>query len=183
MIEIVGLEKGLQKDELSRYLASARSPGRIGLVGPNGSGKTTLFRMRPEEHPDRGEIRIRKGVHIGYLSPGTRPLKVNPCWRRCRAASRTCPSWNEKCSSPGGILRRKKPGNAGGSRQGSRASRRTVRETGRIRPGVAGQGDSPRPGFSGRRLFALFRGAQRRLAHAAGSGQDPFGESRSAPPG
>ena len=42
---------------------------RIGLVGPNGSGKTTLFRMiAGEEHPDRGELVIRRGAHIGYLS-------------------------------------------------------------------------------------------------------------------
>lgn len=41
----------------------------MGLVGPNGSGKTTLFRMiAGEESPDGGEIFIRKGAHIGYLS-------------------------------------------------------------------------------------------------------------------
>ena len=41
---------------------------RIGLVGPNGSGKTTLFRMMLGEEPiDDGDIRIAKGVKIGYL--------------------------------------------------------------------------------------------------------------------
>jgi len=41
---------------------------RMGLVGPNGSGKTTLFRMiLGEESVDAGEIRIAKGVKIGYL--------------------------------------------------------------------------------------------------------------------
>ena len=41
---------------------------RIGLVGPNGSGKTTLFRMiLGEESVDDGEIRIARGVKIGYL--------------------------------------------------------------------------------------------------------------------
>ena len=40
----------------------------MGLVGPNGSGKTTLFRMiLGEESIDDGEIRIAKGVKIGYL--------------------------------------------------------------------------------------------------------------------
>jgi ATP-binding cassette subfamily F protein 3 len=41
---------------------------RIGLIGPNGSGKTTLFRIiLGEESVDSGDIRIAKGVKIGYL--------------------------------------------------------------------------------------------------------------------
>jgi len=41
---------------------------RMGLVGPNGSGKTTLFKLiLGEESIDEGEIRIAKGVKIGYL--------------------------------------------------------------------------------------------------------------------
>ncbi|MEW6377931.1 MAG: ABC-F family ATP-binding cassette domain-containing protein, partial [Thermodesulfobacteriota bacterium] len=41
---------------------------RMGLVGPNGSGKTTLFRtILGEESIDDGEIRIARGVKIGYL--------------------------------------------------------------------------------------------------------------------
>jgi ATP-binding cassette subfamily F protein 3 len=49
---------------------------RLGLVGPNGSGKTTLFRMiAGEEHPDRGELLLRKGVHIGFLSQEPAPVK------------------------------------------------------------------------------------------------------------
>ncbi|MFC1889526.1 ABC-F family ATP-binding cassette domain-containing protein [Thermodesulfobacteriota bacterium] len=41
---------------------------RIGLVGPNGSGKTTLFEII-EGHAgsDRGDVRRRKGLRIGYL--------------------------------------------------------------------------------------------------------------------
>jgi ATP-binding cassette subfamily F protein 3 len=41
---------------------------RIGLVGPNGAGKTTILRLiTGEMEPDRGEVRISKGVRIGYL--------------------------------------------------------------------------------------------------------------------
>ena len=51
---------------------------RIGLIGPNGSGKTTLFRMvLGEESIDEGEIRIAKGVKIGYLPQEVIPFKRN----------------------------------------------------------------------------------------------------------
>jgi ATP-binding cassette subfamily F protein 3 len=75
LIEIVGLEKAFGgKDLFSAVSLRLGARDRIGLVGPNGSGKTTLFRMiTGEEHPDRGEILIRKGVHIGYLSQEPMP--------------------------------------------------------------------------------------------------------------
>ena len=42
---------------------------RIGLIGDNGSGKTTLFRIiSKEEELDSGNIFVRKGAEIGYLS-------------------------------------------------------------------------------------------------------------------
>ena len=49
---------------------------RIGLIGPNGSGKTTLFRMiLGEESIEEGEIRIAKGVKMGYLPQEVISLK------------------------------------------------------------------------------------------------------------
>ncbi len=51
---------------------------RIGLIGPNGSGKTTLFRMILGEEPiDEGEIRIARGVQVGYLPQEVIPYKGN----------------------------------------------------------------------------------------------------------
>jgi len=77
LIEIVSLEKAFgEKILFSATSLRLGARDRIGLVGPNGSGKTTLFRMiTEEEHPDRGEILIRKGVHIGYLSQEPMPLQ------------------------------------------------------------------------------------------------------------
>ncbi|NWF55482.1 MAG: ATP-binding cassette domain-containing protein [Syntrophaceae bacterium] len=77
MIEIVGLEK-VFGDKILFSGASLRlgARERLGLVGPNGSGKTTLFRMiYGEDHPDRGEILLRKGAHIGFLSQEPAPLQ------------------------------------------------------------------------------------------------------------
>ena len=48
--------------------AHLRPGSRVGLVGPNGAGKTTLFRMiLGEESPDKGTIRKRPRLRVGYL--------------------------------------------------------------------------------------------------------------------
>lgn len=55
--------------------AHLRPHTRTGLVGPNGSGKTTLLRMiLGEESPDRGTIRKRPHLRIGYLPQDLEPL-------------------------------------------------------------------------------------------------------------
>ncbi|MBW8015936.1 MAG: ABC-F family ATP-binding cassette domain-containing protein [Planctomycetes bacterium] len=42
---------------------------KVGLVGNNGSGKTTIFRLiLGEIDADVGEVRVRKGLRIGYLA-------------------------------------------------------------------------------------------------------------------
>lgn len=77
MIEIKQLEKSYgDKVLFSSCSLHLGARDRIGLVGPNGSGKTTLFRMMAgEEQPERGEIMIRRGVHIGHLSQEPMPVK------------------------------------------------------------------------------------------------------------
>ncbi len=77
MIEIRDMEKFYGENVLFAGCSlrlGARD--RVGLVGPNGSGKTTLFRMiAGEEFPDRGEIVVRRGVHLGYLSQEPAPIQ------------------------------------------------------------------------------------------------------------
>ena len=77
MVEIKDIDKGYGKKVLfSACSLRLGARDRVGLVGPNGSGKTTLFRMiAGEEHPDQGEILIRRGVHIGFLSQEPMPVK------------------------------------------------------------------------------------------------------------
>ena len=41
---------------------------RVGLVGPNGSGKSTLLKLLiGEVTPDEGEVRVARGIRVGYL--------------------------------------------------------------------------------------------------------------------
>lgn len=54
-----------------------RSGDRICLIGPNGSGKTTLLRLLAQRaKPDRGKVRVRRGLRIGYL--GQEPQLPDP---------------------------------------------------------------------------------------------------------
>nr|MBI3613663.1 ABC-F family ATP-binding cassette domain-containing protein [Nitrospirota bacterium] len=49
--------------------AHLRQGSRVGLVGPNGAGKTTLMRMiLGEDSPDKGRIRKRPHLRVGYLA-------------------------------------------------------------------------------------------------------------------
>ncbi|MCC6931627.1 MAG: ABC-F family ATP-binding cassette domain-containing protein [Deltaproteobacteria bacterium] len=42
---------------------------RLGILGPNGAGKSTLLKLIVgEEHPDSGEITIRRDLRIAYLA-------------------------------------------------------------------------------------------------------------------
>ena len=69
MLQIESVSKGYStKVLLTEASAHLRPNSRVGLVGPNGAGKTTLFRMiLGEELPDKGGIRKRPRLRIGYL--------------------------------------------------------------------------------------------------------------------
>ncbi len=69
MLQIESVSKQFStKVLLTEASAHLRPNSRVGLVGPNGSGKTTLFRMiLGEQSPDKGSIRKRPRLRIGYL--------------------------------------------------------------------------------------------------------------------
>jgi ATP-binding cassette subfamily F protein 3 len=69
MLQIESVSKQYStKVLLQKATAHLRPGSRVGLVGPNGAGKTTLFRMiLGEESPDKGTIRKRPRLRIGYL--------------------------------------------------------------------------------------------------------------------
>lgn len=80
MVEVKNLHKSFGEKvlfEACSFFLGARD--RLGLIGPNGSGKTTLLRMiAGEESPDQGEILIRKGAQIGFLSQEVSGNLENP---------------------------------------------------------------------------------------------------------
>jgi len=69
LVTVLNLSLAFVGREILKEVNFQVEPGdRIGLVGPNGSGKTSLLRMIVGElAPDKGEIRITKGVRVGYL--------------------------------------------------------------------------------------------------------------------
>jgi len=69
MLQIESVHKQYSTRILLEGATAHLRPGsRVGLVGPNGAGKTTLFRMiLEEESPDKGRIRKRPRLRIGYL--------------------------------------------------------------------------------------------------------------------
>jgi ATP-binding cassette subfamily F protein 3 len=55
-------------DVFTGLSASVPQGAKIGLVGPNGVGKTTLLKLLCGiEEPAWGEVRVAKGVRVGYL--------------------------------------------------------------------------------------------------------------------
>ncbi|MDP2044570.1 MAG: ATP-binding cassette domain-containing protein, partial [Candidatus Omnitrophota bacterium] len=69
MINIINLSKNYGPKVLFEGISLNINQGeKIGLIGPNGTGKTTLFSLILQEiEPSEGEVRLNKGVHIGYL--------------------------------------------------------------------------------------------------------------------
>lgn len=57
------------KKILNGFDLELKTGERVALIGPNGSGKTTIFNMiTGDETPTAGQISIRKGATVGFLS-------------------------------------------------------------------------------------------------------------------
>ncbi|MFY9260290.1 MAG: ABC-F family ATP-binding cassette domain-containing protein [Gallionella sp.] len=69
MINITNLSKNYGSKILFKDVSLNINQGeKIGLIGPNGTGKSTLFSLILQEiESSAGEVRLNKGVHIGYL--------------------------------------------------------------------------------------------------------------------
>jgi len=69
MINIIKLSKNYGPKVLFEDISLNINQGeKIGLIGPNGTGKSTLFSLILQEiEPSKGEVRVNKGTHIGYL--------------------------------------------------------------------------------------------------------------------
>jgi len=65
-----GLSKSYGARPLFENLTFGLADGeRTGLIGPNGAGKSTLLKiLAGAETPDCGELSLRRGLRIGYLS-------------------------------------------------------------------------------------------------------------------
>jgi ABC transport system ATP-binding/permease protein len=69
LINVRSISKAFGADPLFQNVSFTVSEGdRIGLIGPNGSGKSTLLRiLAGTEHPDEGEIAVRKRIRLSYV--------------------------------------------------------------------------------------------------------------------
>ncbi|MFZ5834660.1 MAG: ATP-binding cassette domain-containing protein [Pseudomonadota bacterium] len=69
LIDAAGIELGLGGRRILAHIDLRIAPGEIiTLIGPNGAGKSSLVRvLLGLLRPDRGEIRRRAGLRIGYL--------------------------------------------------------------------------------------------------------------------
>ena len=70
MLHLVSVSKAYGPRTLFDGVSWHVPPGqRVGFVGRNGVGKTTIFRIIAGlESPDDGEVVLKKGIRLGYLT-------------------------------------------------------------------------------------------------------------------
>ncbi len=74
IINAQGISKSFGAKPLFEDVSFTVSEGdRIGLIGPNGSGKSTLLRiLGGTEHPDTGNVAVRKRLQLNYVEQDSR---------------------------------------------------------------------------------------------------------------
>jgi ABC transport system ATP-binding/permease protein len=74
IINAQGISKTFGAKPLFESVSFTISEGdRIGLIGPNGSGKSTLLRiLAGTEHPDTGDVAVRKRLQLNYVEQDSR---------------------------------------------------------------------------------------------------------------
>ncbi len=77
VVEMRGVAKGFGERVLLKGFSTRVMRGdRIAIVGPNGAGKSTLVKlMLGRLEPDKGQVRLGKGLEIAYLDQARAPLK------------------------------------------------------------------------------------------------------------
>ncbi len=76
LLNAQALTKSFGADPLFRSISLSINEGdRLGLIGPNGSGKTTLLEiLAGRAAPDSGEVALRKGTRLAYVTQDARFL-------------------------------------------------------------------------------------------------------------
>ncbi|HVX65013.1 MAG TPA: ABC-F family ATP-binding cassette domain-containing protein [Bryobacteraceae bacterium] len=74
LVNAQNLTKTFGADPLFRNVSLSINEGdRLGLIGPNGSGKTTLLEiLAGRSQPDSGEVALRKGMRLAYVTQDAR---------------------------------------------------------------------------------------------------------------
>jgi len=83
-----GLSKSYGPEDIFRDLSFAiPQRARIGLVGPNGVGKTTLLKVLVGlEEASAGEMRLARGIRVGYLPQRPNLDTQRSIWEECLGA-------------------------------------------------------------------------------------------------
>jgi zinc transport system ATP-binding protein len=86
LIEVKNLRVVFGRQEILSGVSFVAKKGEtIAIIGPNGSGKTTLFRAILGAIPYEGEIKLARGIRIGYVPQRidfdrTIPITVREFW-------------------------------------------------------------------------------------------------------
>jgi ATP-binding cassette subfamily F protein 3 len=88
---VAGVSKAYRRSLFEDFSSVVRRGDRVAIVGPNSSGKTTLLKIIAGlAEPDEGDVRLAKGVVVGYLpqeQEGLPDMRVLDYFRRVTICS------------------------------------------------------------------------------------------------